>query len=338
MRRLVALFLSVGAVLFVGARPQREAAEQAEASQPEHVLKSYHAFMRTLPVVEVYFDFLEDVEKESNGRIKFENLGGPEAISPAESLSALRRGAVDIATVPFAFWPKELGALLSTYAYPGPTFEIYTKSGATEIMDSMMRQKVGLRYLAAVGGADSWVLLSRERVTTASYKGMRIRSFPLTTPAVQALGGTPVSTPMAERYAALERGVVDAALVPAQDAVLESLYEPADFVIMPGLYPLRNQIVITDAAMSKLPEDLQELIVELSGKWEAIAYERNAAETKKSMNILQKEAEIIELPDTEAQALRSTAIDTLWAEMGKVDPTGVQTLRPILDRAWQKAR
>jgi len=335
LSRLVSYMVLILVALFFVTIFDKQASAQAKKV---YTLKSYYSWIPSIPIVQLYFAFLDDLEKKSGGEIKIKVIGGPESIAPAQALTAARKGIFDIGFMSAGYY-METGALLASMAYPGPTAEIYGKSGANKIMDQMFQKKFGMRWVSCFGGVDSWVTFSKVAINKADYSGLKVRIFPLINKIVKALNGVPVTTAAVDRYTALERGVVDAVMTPVQDGAKEHLYEAAKYVITPGMLSLRDCVWMNGDSLRKLPPHLQELIMKLGVEWEIEGYERQKSSVAEAYKTLtDNKMKRIDLSSREAAKFTNTSIEVFWKTIKKLDPIGVDVLKPRLDAAYKKLK
>ncbi len=152
--------------------------------------------------------------------------------------------------------------------------------------------------------SDSASLMSRSKPirTLEDLKGMRIRTPSAAQSAqLEALGATPIDMPVTQIYNNLERGVIDATMIPMSAALDFKLIEVAKyFTIEAPLGKSPFMVVMNQGRYDKLPADLKKVIdsttgLNLSLKG-AAAYD---GKNKESVVAARKDREVIELDPKE---------------------------------------
>ncbi|MBO5986235.1 MAG: TRAP transporter substrate-binding protein [Lachnospiraceae bacterium] len=133
-----------------------------------------------------------------------------------------------------------------------------------------------------------------------SFQGMKLRvsNDPIMNGLVKGLGASPTVVSFGELYSALQTKVVDGAEQPIANYKSNAFPEVAPYMILDGHTLGAIQVIITDAAWSKLSEEQQKILVE-AGK-AASEYNRSISEDKENEVLKQLKEEgvhIIEVKD-----------------------------------------
>jgi TRAP-type C4-dicarboxylate transport system substrate-binding protein len=83
------------------------------------------------------------------------------------------------------------------------------KDGTWEFLNGLHNQKLNSQYLSRQFHNIPFHIYLNKKIDKLDFSGLKIRVTPVYRDIVQALGGTPVTTPPGEVYTALERGVAD---------------------------------------------------------------------------------------------------------------------------------
>ena len=83
------------------------------------------------------------------------------------------------------------------------------KDGTWEFLNELHNQKLNSQYLSRQFHNIPFHIYLNKKIDKLDFSGLKIRVTPVYRDIVQALGGTPVTTPPGEVYTALERGVAD---------------------------------------------------------------------------------------------------------------------------------
>ena len=270
------------------------------------------------------------VEEVSGGRFRIEVFPGGQIMQPFECFEAASQGRIEafmgapyywvgkepgiewFATIPFGMNPEGMAA----WYYHGDGLKLMEETYAA----FNLVPRPGTSVPPQMAG---WF---RKKITTiGDYKGLRMRMGPrLGGKVIARAGATAVLTPGAEIYAALERGVIDAAewSNPHDDMKL-GLHKTARYYYYPGWQEPAtvNDFGFNKKAYEALPVDLQRTLdhaaaaVAVYGNTDfhrkiAIALERLRTEFKGKV-------EILPLPVAVLRDLRKLAAEVVREESEK---------------------
>ncbi len=162
--------------------------------------------------------------------------------------------------------------------------------------------------------------------TLEDIKGMKIRTPSAAQSAqLQALGAIPIDMPAPAIYNALDRGVVDAAMIPMSAAVDFKLIEVARYFTVNA--PLGRSpflVAMNRGRYDKLPADLKKALddstgLKLSLKGAATYDEQN----KEALDRVKKERELIPLSDAENKRWRDTFRPLIKSKAEEADKAGL---------------
>jgi TRAP-type C4-dicarboxylate transport system substrate-binding protein len=154
--------------------------------------------------------------------------------------------------------------------------------------------------------SDTASLMSKNKPlrTLDDLKGLKIRT-PSAAQSAQltALGATPIDMPVTQIYNSLDRGVIDATMIPMSAALDFKLIEVAKYFTVNA--PLGRSpflVALNKARYDKLPADLKKVIDDTTGLnlslKGAAAYDR---QNNASIDAVKKDRELITLSDQERQ-------------------------------------
>ena len=217
--RLTAMALAIGAVV-----APAHAAEKI-------VFATYISEVYTVSKADIWF--MKEVEKRTNGDIKFETYFSGSLLKAADLFPGLASGAADMVEgAPAGYNRKEYP--LSNVMLP----YISTKADAvTRAYKDLLDNNAAFRkeyegrnakVLYSLAWAENTVWSRKPLSKADDFKGMKVRSVQAIADVVQKLGGTPVSLAWPDGIEGLQRGVVDAmSSAPFDSAVLGGLHEIA---------------------------------------------------------------------------------------------------------------
>ncbi|MEZ5657612.1 MAG: TRAP transporter substrate-binding protein [Burkholderiaceae bacterium] len=249
------------------------AAGLATTAQAETVL-SYSSWVPwTHPInVHLYIPWMEAIEKESNGRIKFRHLPKPVASPPAH-LDAVRTGQADVAFSVHGYTPQRFAAYM---------FAELPMLGDTGEGTSVALQRVHERYLADKGFYKGVHLIGmnthgpglihhskKHIMSPADMVGQKMRTGgPIPQKIVEAWGGVSVRQPAPKSYEILSTGIADGVTFPFES--LESFkitkLVPFSTYIPGGLYSSSHYLVMNEGKWKKLSAEDKAVIDKYSGE------------------------------------------------------------------------
>jgi TRAP-type mannitol/chloroaromatic compound transport system substrate-binding protein len=247
------------------------------------------------------------VEETSGGRFRIEVFPGGQIMQPFECFDAASKGTIEafmgsayywtakepalewLTTVPFGMNPEGMAA----WYYQGDGLKLCEETHAA----------FNLVPRPATAAAPQMAGWFRKKINTiGDYKGLKMRIGTSQGGKVYVkAGGTVVLTPAAEIYAALERGVIDAAeWVGPYDDMKLGLHNTARYFYYPGWHEPGNvtEFGFNKKAYEALPVDLQRTLDHAAAAGQvyglsdfhaknAIALERLKAEFKGKVEVIQ---------------------------------------------------
>ncbi len=214
--------------------------------------------------------FLDEVEKQSNGKIKVTAFWSDTLVTGTEILKAVADGVVDMGFINANFYPKALpfsnAIALNVF---GPT----SGEATVALYQELYKEVPGLKnefkrhkqipvYFFAT---DCNSFVSTKRLDDLSQlKGMKARASSRWKLAdFQAMGATPVSIAWSECYMALQTGTVETILTSVESQHRGKLYEVGPHLWVWNKMWLATPYIITinEKKFNKLSKDLQEAIL-----------------------------------------------------------------------------
>jgi TRAP-type mannitol/chloroaromatic compound transport system substrate-binding protein len=269
------------------------------------------------------------VDEMSGGRFRIEVFPGGQIMPPFECFDAASQGKIEafmgsgqywidrepaiewFTTIPFGMNPEGMAA----WYYQGDGLKLMEEAYAP----------YNLLPRPAMGNAPQMGGWFRKKITTiGDYKGLKMRIPNLGGKVIARAGATAVVTPLAEVYAALERGVIDAAeVIGPHDDMKMGLHKTARYYYYPGWHEPGTMLDFgfNKKAYEALPADLRRMldhaaeVVQVYGLTDyhvknAIALERLKAEFKGKVEVLQ-------LPVPALRDLRKLATEVIREESEK---------------------
>ena len=301
-------------------------------AQPVVTLK-FHTFMSPMSNVwlGMHKPWMEKVEKESGGRIKFEaypamQLGG----TPVQLYDQARDGVVDIV------W-----TLPGNTAGRFPRIEVFelpfvmnnaeaTSKAYWEYVQTMAPDEFKDTHVLALHVHGPGMFHAKEKLvkSPADLRGMKVRGpTRQITKLLQSIGATPVGLPLPQIPDALSKGTIDACAIPWEVVPSVKVHELTKFhsefpANMPALYTTTFVMTMNKAKYESLPADLKKVIDNNSG----LATSGWLGKTQQSNDVIGRKSAVdrnntiyaITAADTQEFVKRSSQIDDEWvADMNK---------------------
>lgn len=186
-------------------------------SAQEKVVKLRYSnfFPPVHPISKLAEEWIKEVEKRTNGRVKVSYFPGNTLAPPGQAYDAVVKGIADMAQNLLAYSPGRLPLsevlqqpLGYKSGYQGTRLanEYYKKFKPKEFDD------VKVMYLHGV--APGTFHTKKEIRSFDDVKGLRIKANAENADIVKVLGGAPVTMPITETYDALQKGLAEGILLP----------------------------------------------------------------------------------------------------------------------------
>lgn len=326
---LMVLFFAVSCIL-IGAN---------SVSAQEIKLKYANFFPPMHKISAVAEEWCKEIEKRTNGRVKLTYHPGGTLIPAAQSYE----GAVkDIADVVMMTQQYNAGRFPMTEAMYLPLGGIKRASQATNLINAWYdkfkpKEYDDTKVLYLFCGGPGQLATLKPLASINDIKGLKIRAAGDSAKIVSALGGVPVSIPLADSYEGFQRGVIAGSILPT-----ESLkgWKFGDLLkgiqLNPAMgYPSALGVVMNKAKWNSLPPDIQKVFEQVSKEWiiktgvawdeidkEGIEY---AVSKGAKVSTVSKEEEAIT-----AQKMKPL-LDEYVANMKKLGLPGDESMKFILD-------
>jgi TRAP-type mannitol/chloroaromatic compound transport system substrate-binding protein len=208
------------------------------------------------------------VEEMSGGRFHIEVYPGGQIMQPFECFDATSKGTIEAFMSAAAYWASKEPAIewfmavpfgldpqgMAAWYYEGDGRKLWEETYAP----FGIVPRLGPGFSPQMGG---W--FRRKINTLADYKGLKMRIAGLGSQVVTRAGATAILMPAAEIYAAVERGVIDAAeWVGPHDDLTLGLQNTARYYYYPGWHEpgTVSEFGFNRKAYEALPADLRRIL------------------------------------------------------------------------------
>jgi len=235
----------------------------------------------------VFFDTFMARMKEDQSLVKLNYIGGPEVTPNRKQGPAMKRGLIDIIMSPVTYYANVVpeARLHGIANVSGATWR---KNGAFDIMSKAWASKLNAVILGWGNyyGFNQFYMWFKakpkfSKVTGLDLSGMKMRTTPLYTPFLKAMGAITKNISPAEVYTALERGVVDGLAWPEGGVAFRGWQRFIKYRVEPGFFRSTTMVTMNKTKFDKLPKKAQNQLIAAG-----LHYERDSGA------ILKKRAEI----------------------------------------------
>jgi TRAP-type C4-dicarboxylate transport system substrate-binding protein len=266
--------------------------------------------------------FAQEVEKQTNGALKFEIYPGSSLMKTNAQFSAMRKGALDMSLYPISYAGGELPecniglmpGLVSSYkqglAWKNkPVGQEFTKF----LSDKGI---VIVTWVWQAGG-----VASRERplVSPEDARGMKVRGGSREMDMVlQAAGAAVLSLPSNELYAAMQTGACDAGITSSTSLIsfrLEELSKHLTTGRGKAYWYMLEPLLMSKSVFDALPKDQQAAIMKVGADMEKFGMEQAMADDDAVAKVYAKAgAKIHDLDEAMVGRWRELARYTAWKD------------------------
>ena len=272
--------------------------------------------------------FIEKVNKDGKGVIQINYIGGPRALPPFEIGNALRSKVVDIASVPGAFYTNLMPEADAFKLLDKPADE-QRRNGTWALINDLHNQKLNAHYLARQFVSIPFHFYLNRKIEKLDFSGLKIRVTPIYRELVQALGGTPITTPPGEVYTALERGVVDGYGWPALGITELGWDKVTKFRLEPPFYSVEVNLLINRDVWKGL-SDAQRKVLNEAANWLEKLDSESADLVKSERERLAKAGiQILDFGPAASQDFLKRANDVAWQSVIAKSPEVGKKLREL---------
>ena len=249
--------------------------------------------------------FAADVEKKTNGGLKFEIYPNSSLVKVNSQFSALRKGALDMSLVPLSYAGGEVPetniGLLPALV---PSYEIGSKwknADVGKLLSQILAEKgvVVVTWIWQAGGVAS---RGKPVVTPDDAKGLKIRGGSREMDMMfKDAGASVLSLPSNEIYAAMQTGAMDAALTSSTSLISFRLEEVAKALTSgrgKSYWFMFEPLMMSKQIFDKLPKAQQDAIMSVGADLEKFAVDSAKADDIAVADVYAKKgAKVADLDD-----------------------------------------
>jgi TRAP-type C4-dicarboxylate transport system substrate-binding protein len=266
--------------------------------------------------------FAQDVEKRTNGSLKFDIYPNSSLVKVNSQFSALRRGALDLSLVPLSYAGGEVPetniGLLPALA---PSYETGSKWKDAEVgklLSQILAEKgvIVVTWIWQAGGVAS---RSKPLVGPDDAKGVKVRGGSREMDMMLKDAGAAVITlPSNEIYAAMQTGAMDAAMTSSTSLISFRLEEIAKALTSgrgKSYWFMFEPLLMSKQVFDKLPKAQQDVIMAVGLDMEKFAIDGAKADDIAVASVYTKAgASVSDLDDATLRKWQTIARGNAWKD------------------------
>jgi len=257
-KNVLVFALAVGLVVLA-------AAQNAPAQSKPMVLKASIQSPAGVPFTNMFYWLLDQIEKRSAGRIKFERYPGEALAKAAEQVDALQSGMADVAHFVTTYSPGKLplnSIIYMPFTYRGSWTNATSYYQLIQEIPEIKAEytKNNIRIISAYGTGPYYIFSSKPIKSYADLKGKKIIATGPMAELLKAMGASPIGIVITEAYEALQRGTADGAVYGPSAAGTYHVEEVCKYLLKLPLGGVCGPEGMNLDVWKKLPADLQKMI------------------------------------------------------------------------------
>ena len=283
--------------------------------------------------------WIEEVDKSTQGRIKFVPSYAGALVSLSETLKAVRDGAVPAGVVAAGAISGQMPAVAYLEAIGGvPSDPAQFTQAMTALRPVLEEQfhKQRVEYLWSQGSGGLIVLCRDQHLkSVADWKNRKVRTAGRwQAEQLRMIGASPVATDPSEQYLALQNGTIDCALSVSVLASALKLYEVAPKITLLKMPVNLSSYIMNQAVYDKISAQDRASMQRLS-----VEADKRSAEylVKADQDVIaqmkSQGADVYALSEPEEAALRK-ALGAAFAKMDAEGGAAGKQIAGILRRFW----
>jgi TRAP-type C4-dicarboxylate transport system substrate-binding protein len=289
---------------------------------------------------QVFEPWAKKISELTKGKVKVTFYPGGALSKAPETYAIVEKGIADLGYFLHDYTPGRF-PLTTVFELPFMVPNSTKLSSAMwktyETIPAFQKEYRKVKPMALFGHPGGHFCTTKKPIKTIDdFKGLKIRTVsPSVTEALKIFGAAPVSMPITETYAALERGVVDGTVVPWEGIVIFKLDDLIKYVTVADFYTVTMAVVMNKAKYESLPADVKKVIDENSGMSLSLAcgkaYDDTDAPMKKKC--VDRGIEVLKFSDADMQKLKDLTMPlrTKWVkDMKAKSLPGKETLETAL--------
>lgn len=219
-------------------------------------------------------DFIAEIDKRTNGRVKITYFPGGSLLGPADMYGGVEEGIADMGHSHIGYY-RDLFLVTEVMTMPmGFTSGWVDNHVVNDFYDKFRPEEWDKVHVLWLSGTGPKIFYTAEKPIREmeDFKGLKIRGPGRAGDIIVALGGTPIPTPMPEAYEAVSKGVLDGLHLPFEPLKAWRMADITKYVTNSwqiGEIDVFWVIMNLDS-WNRLPADIQKIFNETSEEFKEI--------------------------------------------------------------------
>jgi TRAP-type C4-dicarboxylate transport system substrate-binding protein len=270
--------------------------------------------------VQAIDEWAQQISDESNGRVQIDIYPGESLLEYENVFQGVVSGQAEI-----GYWAPhyDMSAFPMTSVFEVPGIPWGTSEMTYTVMHElynklpeMQAEFEGTKLLFLTSQPAALVCVSKDKNlvvhTPSDMKGLKIACADSSAELIEAVGGTPVSMPAADRYLAIERGMVDGTEIIWGGVLAFQLMEVCQsFTEKVGFGQSSNAMIMNQKTWDSLPSDIQDIFTSSEESGAIAVLNGYIAEGDTAREIVRKAGRTIYEPTVEETKLWTDAYGPL---------------------------
>lgn len=264
--------------------------------------------------------FAQEMEKRTDGQLKFQIYPGASLYKPTQQFDAMSNGALDMAVYPLAYSGGKLPATNITLmpALINSYKQAYDWEGAPigKWLEGYLDEH-GVKLVTWIWQGGGVASRDRAILVPADVKGLKVRGAGKEIELMlQAAGASIATFPSNETYNAMQSGVVDALWTSSASLMSFRLQEVAKYVTTARdhtFWYMFEPLLMSKATYDKLTPAQQKMVMEVGHSLQGFALEACKADDKKVAEVFAKAGDKVhDMNAAEFQQWKKLAEQSAW--------------------------
>ena len=269
-------------------------------------VNTYVNLMQTFFVPEV----TKRVAERTKHKVEFVEGYGGAMVKVADTLEGVQSGIIDIGGYCFCFEPSNLPLHAFQVMLPFGTMDPVTSFKVARAvyekvpyMSQVFEEKFKQKLIALIADNGYNLGTTMEWNSVSDLKGVKLAGAGLNLKWLEFAGAVPVQSSLVDAYTGLQTGIYNGWIMFPSGYVNFKLYEPSKYYTEIGFGAITwHGLTINSARWSKLPKDVQDIILEVAAEYEAKTGTVNKENYPKQIDELKAKGAIVRiLPPKVAQ-------------------------------------